>query len=65
MEDINNILTVGEIPNLFSAKEDLPAIREKIKKEYINEKKLNKDARIHDDELNEFLLSQYFVLTVL
>ena len=24
VEDINNILTVGEIPNLFSPKEDLP-----------------------------------------
>jgi len=24
MEDLNNILTVGEIPNLFSPKEDLP-----------------------------------------
>ncbi len=58
MEDINNILTVGEIPNLFSPKEDLPAIREKVRKDYINEKKLTKDARIHDDELNEFFYSR-------
>ncbi len=34
VEDVNNILTVGEIPNLFSPKEDLPALREKLKKEY-------------------------------
>ena len=58
MEDINNILTVGEIPNLFSVKEDLPAIREKIRKEYINEKKLTKDSRIHDEELNDFFFSR-------
>ena len=31
MEDINTILTIGEIPNLFG-KEDLPAIKEKMKK---------------------------------
>lgn len=35
IEDINNILTVGEVPNLFSAKEDLPAIKDKVKKEYL------------------------------
>ena len=57
-QTLSNILTVGEIPNLFSAKEDLPAIREKIRKEYLNEKKLNKDARIHDDELNEFFFNR-------
>jgi len=51
-------LTVGDIPNLFSAKEDLPAIRDKIKKEYLNEKKLSKDARVHDDELNEYFYSR-------
>jgi dynein heavy chain, axonemal len=49
---------VGEIPNLFSPKEDLPGIREKIKKEYLNEKKLPKDARIHDDELNEYFYTR-------
>ena len=37
VEDVNNILTVGEIPNLFSPKEDLPAMREKLKKEYNRE----------------------------
>jgi len=58
MEDINNILTVGEIPNLFSPKEDLPVIREKVRKDYINEKKLTKDARIHDDELHEFFYTR-------
>ena len=36
MEDLNNILTVGEIPNLFSPKEDLPQIREKVRKDYLN-----------------------------
>jgi len=58
MEDINNILTVGEIPNLFSPKDDLPMIREKVRKDYINEKKLTKDSRIHDDELNEFFFNR-------
>ena len=58
VEDLNNILTVGEIPNLFSPKDDLPVIREKIKREYLTEKKLNKDARVHDDELNEFFFSR-------
>lgn len=58
MEDLNNILTVGEIPNLFSPKEDLPMIREKVRKDYLNEKKLGKDARVHDDELNEFFYNR-------
>ena len=31
MEDINTILTIGEIPNLFG-KEDFPTIKEKMKK---------------------------------
>jgi dynein heavy chain len=35
LEDINNILTVGEIPNLFSVKDDLPGIKDRIKKDYI------------------------------
>lgn len=58
MEDLNNILTVGEIPNLFSPKEDLPQIREKVRKDYINLHKLSKDARIHDEELNDFFFSR-------
>jgi len=58
MEDLNNILTVGEIPNLFSPKEDLPTIREKIRKDYINVNKLTKDARIHDEELNEYFFNR-------
>lgn len=35
IEDINNILTVGEVPNLFSQKDDYPNIKEKMKKKYI------------------------------
>lgn len=31
MEDINTILTIGEIPNLFG-KEDMALIKEKMKK---------------------------------
>jgi len=58
MEDLNNILTVGEIPNLFSPKEDLPQIREKVRKDYLNEKKLAKDARVHDEELNDFFYNR-------
>jgi dynein heavy chain len=58
MEDLNNILTVGEIPNLFSPKEDLPMIREKVRKDYLNQNKLGKDARVHDDELNEFFYNR-------
>lgn len=38
IEDINNILTVGEVPNLFSVKEDLPSIRDRIKKDYYRTK---------------------------
>lgn len=38
IEDINNILTVGEIPGLFSFKEDFPLMRDKMKKEYMNAK---------------------------
>lgn len=35
IEDINNILTVGEVPNLFSQKDDYPQIKEKMRKKYI------------------------------
>lgn len=31
VEDINTILTIGEIPNLFG-KEDMPLIKDKMKK---------------------------------
>jgi len=58
MEDLNNILTVGEIPNLFSPKEDLPAIREKVRKDYLLQHNLQKDARIPEEELNEFFFNR-------
>lgn len=32
IEDINNILSVGEVPNLFSQKDDYPNIKDRIKK---------------------------------
>ena len=32
IEDINNILTVGEVPNLFSQKEDYGYIKDRSKK---------------------------------
>jgi dynein heavy chain len=35
IEDINNILSVGEVPNLFSQKDDYPLIKDKVRKEYI------------------------------
>lgn len=35
LEDINNILSVGEIPNLFTQKEDLPPMRERLRKDYL------------------------------
>ena len=35
LEDINNILSVGEVPNLFSQKDDYPLIKDKVRKEYI------------------------------
>ena len=34
IEDINNILSVGEVPGLFNQKEDYGNIKDKIKKEY-------------------------------
>jgi len=43
MEDINNTLTVGEVPNLFTPKEDFGTIKERIKKEYLKENKKDKD----------------------
>ena len=46
IESINNILTVGEVPNLFSPKEDYAAIRDKIKKEYLKSLGLEKDSRV-------------------
>jgi len=46
IESINNILTVGEVPNLFSPKEDYAGIRDKIKKEYLRSLGLEKDARV-------------------
>jgi len=60
VEDINNILTVGEIPNLFSPKEDLPAIRDKIKKEWVRENTVEgKDPpRVSEDELTEFFYTR-------
>jgi len=58
MEDINNILTVGEVPNLFTPKEDYGNIKERIKKEYIKAYNKPKDARILDDDLLEFFFSR-------
>ena len=57
IEDINNILSVGEIPNLFS-KEDLQGMRDKLKKELIRERNLTKDARLPDDELFAYFFSK-------
>ena len=36
MEDINHILTAGEIPNLFTIKDDLGDMRDKLRKDYLN-----------------------------
>lgn len=58
IEDINNILTVGEVPNLFSAKEDLPAIKDKVKKQYYQFKGYEKDVKVTDDEILEFFFTR-------
>lgn len=50
IEDVNNILSVGEIPNLFS-KDELQGYKDKLKKDYIRERNLTKEARLPDDEL--------------
>lgn len=54
IDDINNILTVGEVPNLFSQKEDYPNIKDKIKKEYLRAHNLDKDAKVLEEDLMEF-----------
>jgi len=48
IEDINNILTVGEIPNLFSQKDDYPNIKDKTRNVYKKDHNLAKDARVSD-----------------
>jgi dynein heavy chain len=58
MEDINNILTVGEVPNLFTPKEDYGNIKERIKKEYIKELNKPKDARVLDEDLLDFFFAR-------
>lgn len=58
IEDINNILTVGEVPNLFSQKDDYPQIKEKMRKEYIKHHNLEKDARIFDEDLIDFFFTR-------
>ena len=35
IEDINNILTVGEVPNLFNPKEDYGIIKDKCKRDFL------------------------------
>lgn len=49
MEDVNNILTVGEIPNLFS-KDDYVSIRDRIKKFYLQDQqiKCEKENKVFD-----------------
>jgi len=49
IEDINNILTVGEIPGLFSFKEDFPLMKDKVKKEYLHEKNLSREHKVSDE----------------
>ena len=58
VEDINNILTVGEIPNLFSYKEDFPNLKDKLKKDYYKENQLERDVKILDEDLWEFFFSR-------
>lgn len=59
VEDVNNILTVGEIPNLFSPKEDLPAMREKLKKEYNREfGEEGKTLRVSDTDLDGYFFNR-------
>ena len=58
IEDINNILTVGEVPNLFSQKEDYPQIKDRIKKEFMRERNLDKEAKISEEELIEFFFTR-------
>ena len=57
LEDINNILTVGEVPNLFT-KDEYQSIKERIKKVYLREHGLEKDAKVSDDKLLDFFSAQ-------
>jgi len=58
IEDINNILTVGEVPNLFSPKEDYPVIKDKCKREYQKAHNISKDQRIADEDILEFFFTR-------
>ena len=49
---------MGEVPNLFNSKEDYPLIKDKIKKEYLRELNLDKDARVLEDDLLDFFFTR-------
>jgi dynein heavy chain len=51
-------LTVGEVPNIFSVKEDYPVIKDKCKREYIRARDLEKNARILDEEIIDFFFTR-------
>lgn len=60
VEDINTILTIGEIPNLFG-KEDMLTIKEKMKKVVLRMlRDQNKDGKEVKDVKDEVLISEFY-----
>lgn len=57
MEDINTILTIGEIPNLFG-KEDMALIKEKMKK--VVSRMLKDEGKEGKDIKDEVLLTEFY-----
>jgi len=51
-------LSVGEVPNLFSQKEDYPQIKDRVRKHYREDNKLEKDAKISEEDLIEYFFTR-------